>query len=94
VPGGQRLVVRREPVGLVIDDEVAPTDPEYGVYAAAEVAAQRRRGQQRVGQPVGVGGHRVVGSQVRAQHRHQVAEPGKAHRPVAAAERQLEVELG
>ncbi len=48
VPGGQRLSPRREPVGLVVDDQVPLVirfaDADDGVDAAGQVAAERGRG--------------------------------------------------
>jgi hypothetical protein len=91
VQGGQ--VAAAEPVGLVVDDDVARAgQPQHRVDAAGQVAAQRRR-VHRLDQ-VGVRRERVVGGQVPAQQSGQLPQlplTGGGH--VAAGQRQLEVEL-
>ena len=76
--GGQRLVDRAEPVGLVVDDQVARAGvgahPEHHVDRAGEVAAQRLLAE-RAGSAAAYGAHRVALGQVPLEQRRQVAEP-------------------
>jgi hypothetical protein len=105
VGGGDRHPRLTEQVGLVVDHHVAVSrwitrgHAQHHVDRAGQVATQRLV-TERTGQLVGVRRERVVGRQVRGQQRRQVAEVyGVAHAarnpawPVAAGERELEVEL-
>ena len=70
VRGGEGFGGRAEPVGLVVDDDEAGAgQPQHGVDAAGEVAAQRLVGERRVGQEIGVAREGVVGGEVGAQQR-------------------------
>ena len=86
--GGQRLARPAEPVRLVVDDGEALAGAGHEVDAAGDVAAHAAP-QGRVGEPVGIA-ERVA---VRAQHPGDCIEVEPAGRPVAAHQRQLEVEL-
>ena len=96
---GQRLVARPEPVGLVVDDQVARLarlfgDPQHDVDRSREVAAEALVTQGRVGELVGEPADRVAVGQVAAQQRRDVTQGHLAGQPeVAAGQRQLEVEL-
>jgi hypothetical protein len=71
-------------------------DAQHDVDRPAEVAAQRLVAERRCLQPLGVRAHRVVVWKVSAQHVGDLTECGVAHapgRPVAAHQRELEVEL-
>ena len=92
VPGGQRLAGRGQPVRLVVGDrERAPRPARRGRCCRSGSRARSPAG--RGPRAVGVPGERVVGGQMRAQHRGDRARREPPVGLVAADERQLERQL-
>ena len=95
---GQRFAGGAEPVGLVVDHDVARLvgrpDAEHHVDRAAEVAAEQLVAERRRLEAIGVGAHRVVGGRCRREHGGHRGEQVLGSRGASPpAERELEVEL-
>ena len=89
VPRGERFATRSQAIALVVDDDVAVADPGHEVDAAGEEAPDLRS-DHRVAKSNVVAGEGVVSGQLGGEDIGHCVHGDRAHRDIAAAQREIE----